>query len=138
MALIRINWQPDAKQLRWFACLWLPLFSLIVGGIGYVNTHEVLLPAVGLLVAAASIVVGALAPRRMRPVFVFLTLLTFPIGFVVSHLVLAIFYFGIITPVGLTMRLLKRDPLKLGKHDASTYWTERQGRLPMARYFRQF
>ncbi len=138
MALIRINWKPDPKQLRWFGCLWLPLFSLIVGGIGLVNTGEVLPLAAGLLVAGASIVIGALAPRRMRPVFVFLTLLTFPIGFVISHVVLALFFFGVITPVGLTMRLLGRDPLKRRKDDTGTYWIERQGRLPLARYFRQF
>ena len=36
----------------------------------------------------------------------------FPIGWVVSHLLLGVVYFLVLTPIGLTLRALGRDPLE--------------------------
>ena len=39
-------------------------------------------------------VVGLARPQALRPVFLALTLVTFPIGWVVSHLTLAMIFYG--------------------------------------------
>ena len=45
---------------------------------------------------------------------------------VTSPIVIAVIYFGVITPTGLVMRALGKDPLRLRRDpDAETYWLPR-------------
>lgn len=96
--------------------------------------------AIGLWgLAVAGRVVGMVAPSLMRPVFVGLTLLTWPIGWVTSHLALAVVYYGTVTPIGLLRRARGRDPLKRAIDPrATTYWSEVRSNTRPDRYFRQF
>src|SRR5262245_35551916 len=43
---------------------------------------------------------------------------------VVSPVLLALFFYTVVTPVGLVLRLMGKDPLRLKRGDA-TYWVER-------------
>ena len=63
----------------------------------------------------------------------------FPIGWTLSHILLAAGYYLVLTPMGLLARWLREDPLerKLDR-DAATYWTERRPPRDVRRYFRQF
>ena len=63
----------------------------------------------------------------------------FPIGWTVSHAILALLYYGILTPIGLIMRLIGYDPLsrRLRSEDR-TYWEEYSPEGDRKRYFRQF
>jgi hypothetical protein len=46
---------------------------------------------------------------------------------IVSPVVLGIMFFGVITPMGLVMRALGKDPLRLTREpEATTYWIDRQ------------
>ena len=62
-------------------------------------------------VAAAGLV-GVLRPGFLRPVYVLWMALAFPIGWTVSHLLLLIVYYLVLTPIGLLMRLFGYDPLE--------------------------
>jgi hypothetical protein len=64
--------------------------------------------------------------------------LTAPLAWAVSHLVLAIVYYVIITPIALTMRLFGRDKLER-RFDAAadSYWIAHPPHKSTARYFRQ-
>ena len=49
----------------------------------------------------------------------------------VSPVVLGIIFFGVVTPTGLVMRALGKDPLRLKLEPrATTYWIDRQPRGP--------
>jgi hypothetical protein len=63
----------------------------------------------------------------------------FPIGWLVSHTLLAVIYYGVIAPIGLALRLCGRDPLHQ-KRDllASTYWVACPPNKDIGRYFQQF
>jgi hypothetical protein len=64
---------------------------------------------------------------------------TLPIGLVVSFVMLGLFYFLLITPLGLVFRLLGRDPLhRRFDPKAETYWVEHQPADRPERYFQQF
>jgi hypothetical protein len=90
-------------------------------------------------VAVAIGIVGLIWPRVMRPIFVGWMCAAFPIGWVVSHFLLAAVFYLIITPLGLVMRLAGRDKLKLQiDRESKTYWTRRPSIPPASRYFRQF
>ena len=47
------------------------------------------------------------------------------LGKVVSPVVMAVIYFGVVTPTGLIMRILGKDILKLKKNNYNSYWEEK-------------
>ena len=66
-------------------------------------------------------------------------MLTFPIGFVLSYVILGVLFFGIITPAGLLLRLAGKDPLeRRWEPDASTYWVDSREPRAKSAYFKQF
>jgi len=138
MALIPFNWSPTSGQLRWFGCLWLPLVLVMM--IAFGPTAFRARPAnILAALAVVSFVLGATVPRLLKPIFVGLLLITFPIGFVVSHAVLAMVFFLFLTPVAFVARKLGHDPLHLAfARESPSYWVPRPTRVGMARYFHQF
>lgn len=128
----------DETSLRRFGRIYLPCGFLLLGAFfGYVSrswTTAYALWAVGAVLALGS----ALSPKLNRLVFFGLAGLTFPIGWVVFHVVLAVVYFLVITPIGLGMRLFGRDALGLDARGATTYWRKRPPAPAVDRYFRQF
>ncbi|HUH02910.1 MAG TPA: SxtJ family membrane protein [Kofleriaceae bacterium] len=135
MALVQINKHPSRGQLRSFALLWFPAFCALVGFLLYRSVGATAAYAVWAGGAAIS-VVGLLAPAFMRLVFVGLMYLTFPIGFVVAHVLLGAIYYVVITPIGVVMRLGGYDPMgRRGTRES--YWHTRSGQRPRKRYVRQ-
>ncbi len=138
MSLVKINWQPDEKTLREFSEWWLFFLGMVASPLAWSRGHWGL-AATFWVAAVAGRLLGALRPRWMRPVFLGLTLATWPIGWVVSHLALGVIYFGVFTAVGLVFRLLGRDPLQRRfDRSAATYWEAYNPNQGKARYLRQF
>jgi len=63
----------------------------------------------------------------------------YPIGWAISHALLALVYFGWVTPIGLLMRLFGYDPMRrrLTRQKAS-HWVRRKPIGNINRYFRQY
>ena len=75
----------------------------------------------------------------MRLVYLGMAYAAFPIGFVLSHLLVAIVFYAVLTPIAFLLRIVHHDPLS--RHidrDADTYWTDRQVNTDIEQYFRQF
>ena len=128
----------DERTLRRFGRIYLPGGFLLLGSFfGYLSgswTTAWVLWSVGAVLALGS----AASPKVGRMVFFGLTGLTFPIGWLVFHVVLAVVYFLVITPFGLVMRLFGRDALALESRDSDTHWRKRPPAPAVDRYFRQF
>jgi carbamoyltransferase len=138
MALIEINRTPSRRDLTWFGAVLL-LFFLVIGGLlGRALDSDVarnILWAAGSLVALVYYVV----PPLRRPMFVGWMYAAYPIGFVVSHVLLGLVYFGVVTPIGLLMRAVGHDPMaRRFDRSAPTYWIARKPVTDVKRYFRQF
>jgi hypothetical protein len=136
MSLIRINVNPSGRQLLVFAAAWLAF----LGVIGAESWHHGRHATAGALWTLAALVplVGAFSRAALRFVFVGLSYATRPIGIVVSYVVLALVYYLALTPIGLTMRLLRHDPLaRKFEPDAESYWTPRNRTKPVETYFDQ-
>jgi hypothetical protein len=79
------------------------------------------------------------APAFGKSLFLGWTAAALPIGWTISHAVLAIVYYVVITPIGVVMRLAGYDPMRRGfERSATTYWIERKGARDPRRYLRQF
>jgi hypothetical protein len=138
MALIQINLKPSGRDLRWFGAIVLLFFGLIGALVLWRSgsmTAAVVLWSIG---AALSAVYYGLRPFQ-RPMYLGWMFLLFPIGWTISHLILAIVYYLVLTPIGLIMRLFGRDPMERRfRPEAPTYWVEHRPAGELGRYFRQF
>ena len=73
----------------------------------------------------------------VRPVFVGMTLIGWPIGMVVSTVLLSLIYFLMFTPLGLLFRLIGRDAMRRKRHGkADSYWIIRENQRKPASYLR--
>jgi hypothetical protein len=135
--MISVQWNPKQRQLRQFAGIWFPAFCALVGWSIARKTgqwHEV---QIGWLAAGILSFSGLIYPPLIRPVFVGLILATFPIGWVVSHVLLGAIFYGIVTPLGLILRLTGHDPLQLKPPTGNSLWKTPVGKTDPASYLRQ-
>jgi hypothetical protein len=134
MPLVALNWSPDTRVLRQFG--WIACAVGVLGGSfvwsGWIATVAM---ALGVFSGAASLV----RPAANRPLFVALSAMTYPIGLVVSLVVLAVLFYLVVTPVGLLLRLSGTDPLsRRSEPRSTTYWSEARPARPKSDYFRQY
>jgi len=136
MALIRINTDPSRAQLNVFGAAWLVFFGAW-GGIAAAKGSATVVWVLWTL-AVVIPMIGWFFPRSLRWVYLALSYATYPIGFVVSHVVLGLIYYLVFTPVGLIMRLFRYDPLtRRFEAQAASYWKTRTNPKPVASHFRQ-
>ena len=144
--LVELNLNPDDKTLRQFGFIALVGFGLLAAcayyerwifGFGLGGAR---LPVAGVFGVAAlvSFVFALVYPRANRLIFVGTTLLAFPIGFVLSYVIMGVLFFLIIAPVGAALRLFGKDPMAR-RYDprAPTYWDASRTAESKDRYLRQ-
>jgi hypothetical protein len=138
MALIKINENPSRRELRQFAALWLPLLTVVIALIVYAATKTVNVP-IGLV--AGGVIVGAIGvakPAFIHPVYLLWMYATYPIGWVISHVILAVIFFGIFTPVAFVMKLVGYDPMRRRLDAARSDWVPVGPAEEKRKYFKQF
>jgi hypothetical protein len=134
---IKLNLNPDQRLLRQFGFLCFLLFGLY--GSWRLANEPPSVPTFFLLGAATvGGTLGWFRPQWLRPIFVGWIVLTFPIGWTISNLLLFLLFFGVFTPMGLILRLLGKDPLNLTKPQRSSYWQDKSQQCDLSRYLRQY
>jgi len=138
MPLIEIDWNPGRRQLRIFGLSALAA-SIVLAGVfvllwGLTPVWAIVAVAAGAAILLCSLIV----PRAARIVYIVLSAVGLPIGFVVSFILLAAFYFLLLTPLALLFRLMGRDPLhRRFDHTADSFWVARKSTTSLDRYFHQ-
>jgi hypothetical protein len=145
--MIQINLRPDVRTLRQFGFIALAGFALLA----VIAWYEALVFSFGLgaarpyvaggfaAVAGLSLLLSLIYPRANLGLYLCLTVVAYPIGFVLSYVVMGTLFFIVITPMGLVMRLLGRDPMERRMlPDAESYWVEARAERPSESYFKQF
>ncbi len=137
MALIEIDRNPSAKMLRWFGVLMVGFFVL-TGGLAQWRWPAAA-AAIWIFGVALTGVYAAVPPLR-RHIYLGWVYAALPIGWTVSHLILATVFYLVVTPIGLGVRVVKGDPLERApERSAASYWSARSGADSNARrYFKQF
>ncbi len=145
--MIEIDWHPDERTLRQFGLIALFGFSFLAAlawwerlifsfGLGEARP---IVAGVFATLAGLSALFSLVAPRANLPIYLGLTILSYPIGFVLSYVIMGFLFFAMITPLGLLMRLVGYDPLhRRFEPDATSYWTDPRPRRGKESYFRQF
>ena len=145
--MIEIDFDPADATLRQFGWVALVGFEVLAA----LAWFEVAIFAFGLGSARpwVSAIFGGFAalaacfslvwPRGNKPIFVGLSVVTFPIGFVLSYLILGSVFYLLIAPVAIVFRVVGRDPMhRRFDPEAESYWSEPRPRRPNEAYFRQY
>lgn len=137
MALTKLNLNPTDRHLRQFGGICVFAVPLVA----WLWTRDA---SVAGWCAIASVVIGVAAlvkPVLVKPLFVGLTIVTFPIGLVVGELAMLMIYFGAFLPMSLVFRLIGRDSLQRRQGTKSTeesLWQTREPAPNVGRYYQQF
>ncbi len=145
--MIELNLAPDRRVLRQFGFLALGGFALLAllawqGWVVFALVPEEARPVLAGTLGALGALSGVLSlvwPAANRPLYVGLAVVAFPIGFVVSYVIMGALFYLLIAPVGLVFRLFGRDPLdRRFLPEAETYWVDAGQERPRESYFKQF
>jgi hypothetical protein len=124
------------NTLRGFAVLWVFVF----GGLAswqFLQDHKGL-AAIFLVLALLLGPLGLLWPGAIRPVYIGMIVLAFPLNWFFTRLVLALVYYCLVTPLGLCLRLFGREGLAWSfRPEKETYWVHKPGARNVRDYFRQ-
>jgi hypothetical protein len=129
--------RPTPRVLRQFAGTWLVFFLLLAAN--QIWRRGNIFAGCVLGTVALIGIVGLIKPNALRWLFIVASAVAFPIGWVVNLLMLAIMFYGVITPVALFWRLRGRDVLRLrDRKNESSFWTHRDAEPAAERYLKQF
>ncbi len=144
--LIALDLDPAPRKLRQFgwialvgfgalaALAWLE-WGLFAGGLGAARPWVAAgLGGLGALSALFSLVY----PRANRALYVTLSVIGYPIGFVVSHAILALLFFGMFAPMAIVFRIIGRDALRRRTRPAGSQWQKARPPRPKSDYFKQY
>lgn len=136
--MIEFNRHPSRRDLRAFAVLQVVFFLVIAWSV-YSRTQSLLWPGVIISLSLAVGVVGWFVEPFIRRVYLGWMWAVFPIGWLVTHTVLALVFYLLMTPIGCIMKWTGRDPLdRRFDSEATSYWQPRPPQTGSKRYFRQF
>jgi hypothetical protein len=147
MSVVKLNFRPDRNALRRFG--WASVGSFLVLALlawnGWMlfryagdNVRTTLTAVFGAL-AAATALSSWLFPRANRVLYLAVSVVGYPIGLVISYVLMAVLFYGLITPAGIVFRMLGRDPLKRTfDPGARSYWVDAKTDKPEHSYYRQF
>jgi len=148
----------DRGDLRKFGLLLAAVGAVVAGVAWYRHALPTAFWAMG--IAGCFLVPALVWPPALRPLHAVWMLVARALGFVNSHLLLALVFYLLFTPMGLVMRLLGRDPLERrgfrptaqscrpgassapgsdGSAEPGSYWKQRDTPLlPRDHFERQF
>jgi hypothetical protein len=115
---------PNNKELRSFALT----ISIALGIVGaLVLWRRGPIGFIFIAIGAMILLAGLVWPRSIAMLYKAWMALALVLGFFMNHIILALLYYIVLTPIGLLMRILNRDPLTLRFDcNAESYWIKRQ------------
>jgi hypothetical protein len=138
MSLVKIDWKPSAKSLRSFGLvvlIGLGVFAAVL----YFWLGQKESGIVAAIAAAVLGLPGLTGTRIALPGYWLWMGIAFVMGNIMSRVIMAIIYYGVLTPTGLLMKIFGIDKLNLKRKPVATYWKNiSEPQAAAERYERQF
>jgi hypothetical protein len=129
--------QGTREEVRKFGILFAVVFTAVTV---YVRYREMGSWYWFLVAAGGFLLSGHVAPSLLRPLYLGWMRFAYVLGWINTRVLLGIFFYLVLTPVGLVLRMMGKDLLdsKVDRQ-AVTYWKKREGsRTPPEQYERLF
>ena len=140
MAIIELNKNPSTHELKRFGMIGLPVASVLFAAVLYWRAGSSLGAGLALAVGLMALAVGWWQPGLLRTVYVASMFVSYPLAWLLSHVLMVAMFFLVFVLVGMVLRLMGRDPLdhKFDR-EAASYWKPRgEQSTDPGRYFRQY
>jgi hypothetical protein len=138
LSILEVNWRPSRSQLRSFAAVAVLAFGALgcIAWAGPVSAAALPrhVPSIAAWTATAWAAVGLCEPTWALPLYRLLTAISLPFGLLSAWLFLLLLFFGVITPVALLRRFLRRS----SHTTQGSAWLECRQPTDKSDYFRQF
>lgn len=139
MAILDINWSPTKRELRIFAMLQIVFCALVAFVIVRRHTQTLEIPLTIVSISAAIGIAGTIFTPLIRLVYRTWMAAVFPIAWVVSHAMMRVIFYLIISPMAVVMRWFRYDPMtRRFDRSAATYWIRRRRTTETSRYLKQY
>jgi hypothetical protein len=133
----RFDARPDDRKLRQFGAACVIFLGMIWAPLCLMRDRPRAALALGLAAVAGGLA-GAFRPRWLRPAWVLLSLVTVPLGWIVSTIAMLVIWWLVVTPTAIIRRLLGHDGMRRRlEPSATTYWRAREPPTE-ASYLRRF
>jgi len=137
MAFVDLNRVPSKRDLLVFGFVIAAFFG-IVGGLIAMRTGNWRAGSIPWALGAVATTAYAAVPALRWPMFALWMRAAYPMAWLVSHLLLAVIFYGVVTPLGLALRAFGRDPLQRRiDRAAPSYWSRMASPPGTLGYFRQ-
>ena len=80
-----------------------------------------------LLISLIFLILGLMNSKILTPLNKYWFKFGIILGKIISPIVMGVIFFLVVTPIGLIMRVLKKDILNLKFNELDTYWIEKKG-----------
>lgn len=137
MALVQIDWRPDAAEMRKFGVVVMAGMA-IIGAVFHFGLDNAVV-ARGCWIAGAVLGLPALTGTALGlPGYWLWMGIAFVMGNIMSRVLLSLIFFLLVTPMGILRKALGNDPLSLKKETTDSYWVDVKGDSGSTGYERQF
>lgn len=123
MALLKINWSPEPHEYKKMG------FSLLASAVIFFILLSLVLKSTnngfiaGITLFICSMIMILFPPKIARIIYLVIMGFSFVIGNITSRIFIALFFYFIITPIGLLLRFFRKDPLQINTVKDS-YWID--------------
>ncbi len=124
---IKISSNRNFGRVFFFVVLIIALYPII-------NSGELRLWS--LLISIIFLILGLINSKILTPLNKIWFKFGLLLGKIISPIIMGIIFFCVVTPIGLFMRLLKKDILNLKFSNLNTYWIKKEG--PKSKMRNQF
>lgn len=129
---------PSAFDLRVFALLQAPFIVYLASRLMHWGLPQTFVYGICTASGLAA-VLGVVEPKAVQGYYQLWMAMVSPLGWVVTHAILVVVFYGIVTPIGLIRRTFSEDPLRRNPESIiRSYWLGRSGPKATERYFQQF
>ncbi len=136
--MLKLKFKPTVKEVKLFSIIWFPLMFLIFGFFFARTGVNFEIIKVAWMILAIFSISGFIYPSIIRPFYVILLVLTFPVGWIVSHTLLLLIFVILITPIGLVLRIRGHNPLNLNSKGAQSMWVKCVKNNKSSDYLKQY
>jgi uncharacterized protein YjeT (DUF2065 family) len=128
----------DSRQLRYFGASLVSLIA-IFSGLAYWKWEQTW---IAISLAVFAVILGLfyyLIPSTQRTIYNRFRTIVSPIQIIVTAILLAVVYYGVLTPIGLLIRIagisIRSSQNDADSRHSDTYWSDRSDTPPPSRYF---
>ena len=135
----QISSSATTKQIRQFGLL----VGMVLIAIGSWQLYRQIYPTTRIIlwvIGGFLFVSGLLWPKILKPFYILWMFLAHILSWINTRIILGLIFYLIFTPIGLIMRLIKRDPLQRKiDQEVDSYWIQREEPQNIKEHFeRQF